>query len=251
MMIRCNRFIRGLAIGAGSLVAAASASAGAQFFDVFGATRPSTEGLTSVYVFVRFTELGGPGQSVGSWQSVDAPAGVETDIDLPNRINLFEIDPATDRVGLVAVYEGGGVAVLLRESDYTPGVTEWSDLFAESEATVQGWLENGQTGALQSWFNNEVFIPGYAMNPGERGDIVNFSTATANGKGVVDYAVPAPPCPGDVDGDGDTDVFDFSVLASNFGAGPGATQAQGDLTGDGVVDVFDFSELVSDFGCEP
>jgi hypothetical protein len=116
MMIRCNRFIRGLAIGAGSLVAAASASAGAQFFDVFGATRPSTEGLTSVYVFVRFTELGGPGQST---------------------------------------------------------------------------------------------------------------------------------CAGDVDGDGDTDVFDFADLASNFGAGPGATRAEGDLTGDGFVDVFDFADLAS------
>ncbi len=68
----------------------------------------------------------------------------------------------------------------------------------------------------------------------------------------ADYAVtaaPAPACAGDVNGDGSTDVFDFSDLAANFGAGPGATRAQGDLTGDGFVDVFDFSELAADFGC--
>jgi hypothetical protein len=63
-------------------------------------------------------------------------------------------------------------------------------------------------------------------------------------------AAPTPECPGDVDGDGDTDVFDFADLASGFGAGPGATRAEGDLTGDGFVDVFDFADLASDFGCD-
>jgi 1,4-alpha-glucan branching enzyme len=62
-------------------------------------------------------------------------------------------------------------------------------------------------------------------------------------------AVPAPACAGDVNGDGVTDVFDFSDLAAGFGAGPGATRAQGDLTGDGLVDVFDFAALAGDFGC--
>jgi hypothetical protein len=60
---------------------------------------------------------------------------------------------------------------------------------------------------------------------------------------------PTPACAGDVNGDGVTDVFDFSDLAANFGAGPGATREQGDLTGDGFVDVFDFGELAADFGC--
>jgi predicted alpha/beta superfamily hydrolase len=60
---------------------------------------------------------------------------------------------------------------------------------------------------------------------------------------------PAPGCAGDVNGDGATDVFDFSDLAAGFGAGPGATRAQGDLTGDGRVDVFDFGVLASDIGC--
>jgi hypothetical protein len=56
-------------------------------------------------------------------------------------------------------------------------------------------------------------------------------------------------CPGDVDGNGATDIFDFADLADNFGAGPGATREQGDLNGDGFVDVFDFADLADDFGC--
>ncbi len=63
------------------------------------------------------------------------------------------------------------------------------------------------------------------------------------------FEAPAPGCSGDVDGDGDTDVFDFAELAASFGAGPGATREMGDLTGDGHVDVFDFAELAADFGC--
>jgi hypothetical protein len=57
------------------------------------------------------------------------------------------------------------------------------------------------------------------------------------------------PCPGDLDGDGDTDVFDYAVLAVNFGAGPGTTREEGDITGDGYVDIFDFGEMMADFGC--
>ncbi len=57
------------------------------------------------------------------------------------------------------------------------------------------------------------------------------------------------PCPGDVNRDGITDVFDFADLAEHFGAGPGADTSMGDLTGDGMVDVLDFAELAADFGC--
>jgi hypothetical protein len=62
--------------------------------------------------------------------------------------------------------------------------------------------------------------------------------------------LPGPPCPGDLDGNGVVDVFDFAILADWFGAGPGATPDQGDLTGDGWIDAFDFAILAADFGCE-
>jgi hypothetical protein len=85
---------------------------------------------------------------------------------------------------------------------------------------------------------------------------VNFVYTQVNeggGAALIDdvtFAItPGPACAGDVNGDGVTDVFDFSDLAANFGAGPDATREQGDLNGDGVVDVFDFGDLAADFGC--
>ncbi|TVQ75587.1 MAG: hypothetical protein EA380_10420 [Phycisphaeraceae bacterium] len=60
---------------------------------------------------------------------------------------------------------------------------------------------------------------------------------------------PPPSCSGDINGDGNTGLDDFIILAGNFGAGPGATLAQGDLNGDGFVDLDDFIILAGDFGC--
>jgi hypothetical protein len=177
---------------ASGLATAPEAHAGAMPYDLFGDATPDTLGLTDVYVMIRSTELNGGGVALGAWQASDAPAGLETLIDLPNRGALFEIDPATVQVGFAGVYDGGGVAVLLPDGSYTPG-DDWTDLFNESEANVQNWLETDQTGQLQSWFNNEIAIAGLGNDPGVRGDIVNFTTARVNGSGVVDYRiVPTP-----------------------------------------------------------
>ena len=68
---------------------------------------------------------------------------------------------------------------------------------------------------------------------------------------TVTATVVPPGCIGDLDNDNDTDVLDFSELASNFGSGPGATRNQGDFNGDGWVDVLDFGLFAGDFGCVP
>lgn len=61
-------------------------------------------------------------------------------------------------------------------------------------------------------------------------------------------ALPPPDCVGDIDGDNATNVYDFSIFASNFGSSvpPGTG---GDYDSNGVVNVLDFSTLASDFGC--
>lgn len=59
-----------------------------------------------------------------------------------------------------------------------------------------------------------------------------------------------PFCQGDVNGDGLTNIFDFSDFATHFGQGPPARFSEGDLNGDGVVNVFDFGMLAVDFGCD-
>ncbi len=58
----------------------------------------------------------------------------------------------------------------------------------------------------------------------------------------------APVCVGDINGDGATDVLDFSILAGAFGqlVPPGT---HGDHNLDGKIDVLDFAALAADFGC--
>ncbi len=57
-------------------------------------------------------------------------------------------------------------------------------------------------------------------------------------------------CPGDADGDGDTDISDLGLLLSNFGMAvtPGT---DGDVNFSGSVDITDLGILLADFGCVP
>ena len=51
---------------------------------------------------------------------------------------------------------------------------------------------------------------------------------------------------GDIDGDGDVDIFDYNILASNFGSSNCGNVA--DIDGNCKVDIFDYNILVSAFG---
>jgi predicted outer membrane repeat protein len=73
--------------------------------------------------------------------------------------------------------------------------------------------------------------------------------------GAYEYQGP-PPCSGDINGDGSTNLADFTILATNFGAtglpfGSGQSRGLGDLNDDGSVNLADFTILASDFGCAP
>lgn len=76
------------------------------------------------------------------------------------------------------------------------------------------------------------------------------ATYTLTG-GFWSGAAAPPPCPGDLSGDGITNILDFNILASHFGEGPGVPPYFGDLTGDGFVTIADFNILAGDFGCIP
>ena len=62
-----------------------------------------------------------------------------------------------------------------------------------------------------------------------------------------------PHCQGDLDGDADTDVSDFAVLATNFASAGGGVDCMsyrsGDLNQDGVLDLDDVNILIINFGC--
>jgi hypothetical protein len=65
-------------------------------------------------------------------------------------------------------------------------------------------------------------------------------------EGTVTF-VPAPTCEADMNGDGKTDIFDFGILADEFGV---TGESPADVNHDHIVDVFDFGELADDFGCD-
>ncbi|MFQ5805117.1 MAG: dockerin type I domain-containing protein [Phycisphaerae bacterium] len=59
-------------------------------------------------------------------------------------------------------------------------------------------------------------------------------------------------CPGDVDGDGDTDLTDLALLLAAYGSVPGDPNwnPAADFDEDGDVDLSDLAFLLSDYGCE-
>jgi hypothetical protein len=54
--------------------------------------------------------------------------------------------------------------------------------------------------------------------------------------------------PGDVDGDGDVDLNDLSILLAHYGMTSGATWGDGDFDGDGDVDLNDLTILLANYG---
>lgn len=57
-----------------------------------------------------------------------------------------------------------------------------------------------------------------------------------------------PPCPGDLNGDGEVGLADLAALLAHFGVPDGATFEDGDLDGDGDVDISDLAILLANFG---
>jgi parallel beta-helix repeat protein len=74
-------------------------------------------------------------------------------------------------------------------------------------------------------------------NPGAPGPLVDM--------GAYEYQAVVV-CPGDLDGDGDTDQSDLGILLGSYGIDGG-----GDLDGDGDTDQSDLGILLADYGCTP
>ena len=64
-------------------------------------------------------------------------------------------------------------------------------------------------------------------------------------EGLTQTPTPVP-LPGDLDGDGDVDIFDYNLLIENFGSTSCGNVA--DIDGNCKVDIFDYNLLIENFG---
>jgi lysyl endopeptidase len=171
----------------------------------------------------------------------------------------FDYDPATVTVydgspfGLsatifawVAVWEDGGVnrgssgSPMFDQNGRVVGTATAAgpldiENYCPQQVTVYGRLD-------RAWADDPAFAA--ALDP------------LATGQLTLDVLGPPSGCAGDINGDGSTNLGDFTILAANFGAtglpnGAGESLALGDIDDDGDVDLGDFTLLAANFGCAP
>jgi hypothetical protein len=87
---------------------------------------------------------------------------------------------------------------------------------------------------------------------------VRFEASDLNAGSVVEAGIDAfqvmtfdceSPCPGDADGDGDTDQADLGILLTDWGCDDPGNGCAGDLNGDDKTDQADLGILLTDWGC--
>jgi subtilisin family serine protease len=137
----------------------------------------------------------------------------------------------TDRMGSDG-YESGNTATVdgtSFASPYTAGVAALV-ISADPSLTPDGVAQ---------------ILSDTAMDLGAPGYDTLYGWGLVNAFDAVSAAIPAEPCPADLDGNGVVDVADFLFLLSAWGT------ADGDVDGDGDTGVADFLALLAAWGACP
>jgi lysophospholipase L1-like esterase len=133
--------------------------------------------------------------------------------------------------------------------------------------TFMDWMDNNGASGYLAWLWNT-----WGTSCGELSLITNFN-GTAHSPNGTNYKtrltrfaagaspvatptlsptptvsiLPSPSAkPGDIDGNGNVNIFDYNILLTNFGKT--GTGIQGDLNNSGKVDIFDYNILLTNFG---
>ncbi len=109
----------------------------------------------------------------------------------------------------------------------------------KGETSDRQWLSNLEVAALGAIKYIRIWTYTHPDWPAWREIEVYSSTPEP-----IDGTPPAKA--GDVDGDGDVDIFDYNSIVTDFGKVGGNLQA--DLNKNGSVDIFDYNLVVSNFG---
>jgi hypothetical protein len=74
-----------------------------------------------------------------------------------------------------------------------------------------------------------------------------YNGSTGGHSGSTSFSIPiCSSIPGDINGDGVVNIFDYNILVGNFGKC--GTNIPGDIDGNGCVNIFDYNILVTNFG---
>ncbi len=173
------------------------------------------------------------------------PRDVSTNLDEPN-LGANAFNPRPLAIGACALQPGATI---------TDG-TVFTFVVRLSDPAVRKYVREGlQAGQLG--FSLATLHPASGDPSGGSGGNYPFFYMTENGSGAatldITYEIAPPGCVGDLDGDGDTDVFDFGIFGPAFGSAMGdpGFVPEADFDGNGIIDVFDFGIFGPDFGCTP
>ena len=114
----------------------------------------------------------------------------------------------------------------------------------ETVADVRAWLDDPTQDFGWILIGNEA-----ALRTVKRFDTREHPESARRPLLTVEF-IPPPACPGDLNGDGFTDLADLGILLADFGCTPPGP-CVGDLDGDGDTDLADLGILLADFGCAP
>jgi hypothetical protein len=170
------------------------------------------------------------------YNQFDSLLSSQTGLGSPKTI-VFAVNPGTYKIR-AAKATGWGGSYTLDVSIAPSCVVNGVCCFQCSHGVVPGTCPDGSN--FVASFCSEISAAQCAALGGSyRGD------------GTTCAGLNACTCPGDVNGDGDTNISDFNIVAGSFGLGaPGClSRTQGDLTCDGIVNISDFNVLSGNFGC--
>ena len=159
---------------------------------------------------------------------------------------------ASDYFGLTVSISGDTAVAGACEDDDNGDASGSAYVF---EKPIGGWQDLTETvkitasdGAAGDYFGISVSV---SADNAVIGAPIDDDNGNESGSAYVFHLPDCIGCPGDVDGDGDTDLSDLAALLAAYGSTTGdpSYNPDADFDGDGDVDLSDLAFLLADYGC--